>query len=393
MAAVRRVAAVASDPGSTNALAPVVRGLEAAGATAWIGTSGQAAAVWDGAGVRAPAARLADAIPVDAAEGLLRGQAPDVLLTGAGAFNRLEHTFRLAARGAGVPAVAILDDRGDYRERFGRPDRAGWMASTPGRICVMDEGTRDEMVRAGFDPAGLRVTGQPHLEQVERFFAGLSPEDVRRRREAAGLRADDRVIAFFSEQLAEALGPQGPAARAPQLDALASVIEALAGLTGGGARPLPLLVKPHPREDPEPLRRVLAEARGAGLHATLLEGGSGLDVVALADVVVGMLSMVLVEAGLGGKPTLSIQIGHPRVPRWWGGIESAIRVATSAEALREMLAEALGGTPLPGRPPTRFRGATEAVIGVLAEVLRSTCGARGASGGMPGAAPPALRGQ
>jgi hypothetical protein len=292
------------------------------------------------------------------------------LVTGAGGFNRIEHTFRLAARGLGVPSVAVLDDRGDYPQRFTRHGPDGLEHAVPDRICAPDEETRNEMIGAGYPPAVVCVTGQPHLEEIGEFFARLSPAELRRRRDAAGFQPDDCVVSFFSENLDEV--PEGrPSARRPsQLRTLAVLLDALAGLPASRRRGIRLLVKAHPREDPEPLRKALVPAEDAGVRARLVESADARDLIALSQVVVGVSSMVLLEAALAGKPVVSVQVGHPRIARWWGGLKDQMPVATSRQEVEQMLARALGGGLRPPQTSWRFRGATEAVIRVLEAATR-----------------------
>jgi hypothetical protein len=359
------VAAVACDPGGVNALAPVVRALEGLGTEVWIGTSDLAGDIWDAAGTKATPTRRRDDATLESAKSDLRDRArADLLLSGAGAFNQLEHTFRLAARHAGLPCVAILDDRGRYRERFGRVSPDGWVDSTPGRICIMDDETRDEMNAQGYDRAALCVTGQPHLEEVQRFFTSLSRGEIELRRKAAGVVPGEQVIAFFSEPLAEALeGDTSATAQLRALSYLGNVVQRVPRRPTGS---LHLVVKPHPREDPEPLRWSVRGLKHQDVRARI-EGGNSLDLIALADVVVGIFSMVLFEARLAGRPAISIQIGHDRTDRWWGGRDAGIHVATNPDDLKMMLADTLAERPAPPSR-SRFQGATERVIGVLASV-------------------------
>jgi hypothetical protein len=153
-------------------------------------------------------------------------------------------------------------------------------------------------------------------------------------------------------------------------------LEALGDLIGGKDEPVHLLVKPHPREAAEPLARSVAGFAAPRLSARLPEGGNALDLIAVADVVVGILSMVLLEASLAGKPVISVQVGHPRIDRWWGGCGQSVRVATSAEGLRGVLVDALRSRR-PGPPmPCRFQGATEVVLGALEDLLKERRGSR-----------------
>src|SRR5207244_1791661 len=116
-----RVMAVASDAGSARALLPVLHTLMARGATIGPALAGPAAEIF--------ATELGAIKPLPIGDDATEAQFTDAirhfgahaLVTGAGRYNNIEHTARLAARTVGIPAVAVLDYWYEYQARFHRP--------------------------------------------------------------------------------------------------------------------------------------------------------------------------------------------------------------------------------------------------------------------------------
>ena len=79
------------------------------------------------------------------------------------------------------------------------------------------------------------------------------------------------------------------------------------GLAAAPAEGLSLAVKPHPREPLERWRATAARLAGETGIAIELASQSAEDLLAAADGVIGMTTMVLLEAHLARVPVLSLQ--------------------------------------------------------------------------------------
>jgi hypothetical protein len=160
----------------------------------------------------------------------------------------------------------------------------------------MDDYAFADLREYGCPAERLVITGQPYLDSL---LAEVSAVDQQAVRQGIGIQPDDFVVVFASESLSGD-GRPGPNRDYTEFDGLRCVIGALSLLDG--LNPL-LLVKPHPTEDPKGLRRVI---EAAASRSMIIDHLSPREVIAIADVVVGMRSMMLVEAALAGRVTLSV---------------------------------------------------------------------------------------
>lgn len=307
----RKTLILARDPGAAGALAPVARRC----ASIIVGLE-HARSVFHAAGL--PMEVLSADDDAGTAARVLAALRPDVLLTGT---SRREAAPRdalwwVAARDAGIPSVALLDHWIGYAQKFITTTP---FDSTPDVIAVMDAYARDQLREAGCRDARLVVTGHP-------AFDALMTADVAGRataRERWHARANAPVLLFASEPIASDVG----ALRGyDETDALALLLRAL------GDAPFQLVIRPHPREHPASLQRVLDEhGRAARVEVTL----SGREAVAGADLVVGMTSVLLLEAAVTGRPVLSIQPGA-REP-WTDHFQTLVTTVESVESARAWL--------------------------------------------------------
>jgi hypothetical protein len=105
------------------------------------------------------------------------------------------------------------------------------------------------------------------------------------------------------------------------------------------------------------------------------QGGSGLELVFAADAVCGMTSMLLAEAAIARRPTLSIL---PRVSeRDWlpSLVQGTIAVATSRGALQDFM-QGLSGRAAPSVLPKIRTGAAERAADALVGMLSAAGAAK-----------------
>jgi hypothetical protein len=160
-------------------------------------------------------------------------------------------------------------------------------------------------LREGLPAEVLVVSGHPALGELK---SPVAPQREQLRREL-GAAANDRLVVFVSEPAEK---DQGADASSPDFrgytesQAVASLCEGLRA--AGGSWAVGLL--PHPREDVANLERIW-RANGAGLGGRVLAAGfmAASDLLAAANGVAGMTSILLYEAWLMGLPTLSLQPG------------------------------------------------------------------------------------
>jgi len=205
---------------------------------------------------------------------------------------------------AHVPSVAVLDFWSNYAARFA--DGAGQLAYQPDVIAVMDEHARDEAVADGLDPARLVVTGQPAFDDLAGCRARFDEGRRKAVREELGVRADELMVVFASQPFSLLYDPSH--ALYPGYDeqiVLRMLTEALDTISEKTGRGIVLIVRPHPREQPELLNRI----KGRAIRSMVTSEGDSREVVMAADLVTGMNTVLLVESCYLGCVAVSLQPG------------------------------------------------------------------------------------
>lgn len=302
-----RFAFAAHDPGGANALLAAAAGARARGDTVVCVAAGPAAAQW----------RAAGEVCLSTLEELLGGHrdAPFDLLVTATGFSDFEKNMWSRCRARGLASLAVIEAWSNFKPRFLAAD--GDLV-LPDAIAVVDEESRQALNGAPWRPVPVHVVGQPHLQRMA--------QDLRAAR-AARVRSGPPLVAFFSEPIDSDYGRERRGF--DQFEIAARLTAALA--RAGNGR---IAIKPHPREDAGAWRRWLDTLPAQGVAT--LDASDTSDLLIRADAVIGMTSMVLLEAALGGAPTLSLQVGrtetvHPI-------IERCLDVVTRAEDMDRALA-------------------------------------------------------
>lgn len=299
-----RVIAVAGDPGGAEAVAPVIQRLREEGVLSVDARAySHAQSVWANRGVEFAS------LPDQAANVVLDVDGLALVLT-ATSNNQVnwERRYILAAKSVDVASIAVLDFWTNYVDRFA--DAHGRLACLPDRIAVMDVRARDEMIAAGFPPSHLIVTGQPAFDDLAQTRAAFSDAQRSALRAHFGVSSHRRLVVFVSQPLRDLYGPaehphneMHPGYDENQvLLALWNSLERIGQTRGINTI---LLIRPHLREDAD----AFPELRGRFCEARISRDFAARDVVISADLVVGMTSVLLLEASLLGCVTASLQPG------------------------------------------------------------------------------------
>jgi hypothetical protein len=250
-----------------------------------------AAADWGRAILGADAERV---LNPDSAEARRALESSDVLLTGTSWPPTREIALWKEARRAGIPSVAVLDYWSNYRARFLHGRRPVW----PERIAVMDTVAAAQARAEGVPAERLVVTGQPYLEQRWREL------EARR-----WPKADLRHVAYLSQPLSARPGRRRVAF--DEFAGLRLLARSLDALNARGEAPWTLLIRPHPKDD---RARLAATARRVCRRTTwtLEKSGAPPDATLhAAGMLVGLDTMLLVEAELAGKPVVRLTKSSP----------------------------------------------------------------------------------
>lgn len=214
---------------------------------------------------------------------------PDLLVVGTSAGMSLEKRATVMARARGIPVIAILDFWSNYILRFSDPGTTN-LAYLPDAILVMDQQCKRELIREGFDPKRIIVTGSPAFERFGK---------ARRR--------NGKAIVFFSQPFSELrVQDSGMDVGYDEVQVFGDIVAAVEELE----IEQPIIVKHHPRT----VRRdVFASIiKTSSLPIQEDHESSVSDLIDQAALVIGMNTVALFEAALAGAPVLSYQPGLNR---------------------------------------------------------------------------------
>lgn len=269
MATATKVTAAAHDPGAANAVAASVLRLRLEGVEVEAYAKGPAVQVFK---------RFAIS-PVGVASNewnILEQTDCNVLLTGTSWAGSFECELFRWAKTKGIPSVAVLDYWSNYRQRFLHQEQL----VLPDRVTALDEASVSDMLSAGLPATQIVVTGQPYFSWLiaNRLNLSIAPGPVKK-------------LLFVSQP-----GQNEVAALRLLLQAL-DVMPPLERFT----------IRFHPRQ--QTCAQSLKILEESGLPFSVDEENDPLSSVSRHDCVIGITTVLLVEAALIGVPAGSLVIG------------------------------------------------------------------------------------
>ncbi len=244
------------------------------------------------------------------------------------------------ARARKLPTLGLVDSiaNAPFRFRGRTSDPLQWC---PDRIAVPDLATRDEFTSLGLSVDRIVVTGHPHWDDVREFNNERSASRRRLIRDALPHCDNNRQVIVFAAETSAGFDPaqfrispdytiKGSGRNTGRteivLDELLSALRSMRKRTY-------LILRLHPKNVRSDFEEHACE------FDYISEKEAPLDVLAASDAVVGMTSMLLIEAALMGKPTLSI-VPRPGEARWLPTVAAGTTpcAASRADVEREIAA-------------------------------------------------------
>lgn len=325
----------AEDPGAANFIAPLASACRERGFTCSVLAGGAAAKTFSESGILFEAHSALS--PVEEA---LERYSPRTVVVGTSENPRSPGLPLVeAARRARIPSVGAVDAFMNAAYRF-RGETEDALAFAPDDLLVPDRWTKEEFVSIGYSKHHVCICGHPHYDFVrgraqtleamgkEKLRASLFPEDARH-----------RVIALFAAETSTGLNPdqffrsndytlRGRGGSPKRTDIVLE--EFLDALPGGRERPY-LVLRLHPKNEPEEFRPYLSEFDQVSREEPALE------MVFASDCVFGITTMLLLEATLMEKPTFSIVPRHVE-KEWLPSVRAGLtRSACTREEIRDLL--------------------------------------------------------
>jgi hypothetical protein len=243
------------------------------------------------------------------AKEILQSRNPRILLVGTS-----ENTDSLGlsliqeARSMGIETVGVIDAFSNAEYRFrGNTDNA--LAYAPNWLIVADSWTWDAYAKLGFSEEKIAVCGHPHYEYVLHMADVLSNQNLleMRKRLFPGIKNGQKIVVFLTE-VSTGLNPaqyqysddytlHGSGKHQDRTKiCLEEFLEAVKCLD---SKPY-IVLRLHPKDFIGNYREYQDECD------YISAGGSPLELIFAADLIAGMTSMLLLEAALMRRPTLSI---------------------------------------------------------------------------------------
>lgn len=312
-----RITFAAHDPGAARMICAAVDLVRDRGHDVGFAGAGPALDIW-----REQGETVIDLDPDDSRSIAEIAAETDLLVTGTG-FGSYDRKLWKTFGEEGVKTLAVIDSWTNLRKRFA-DGPAGGTFIYPDRIAVIDRWSYDQLMADEGVPVPVYVVGHPHLQ--------ISTSTIRRRR---GQRAEnpEKTLVFFSEPIREDY--PGDTRGFDQFVAIAGLLSHLSL-----NEPVNVLIKLHPRENMATWNDKLAGIAIPDRVRVSITGEPVEDLLVKADGVMGMTTMVLLEAALAAIPVLSYQPN--RKTNVFPIIDQTATVVTDARALRGKLTKVFG---------------------------------------------------
>jgi hypothetical protein len=215
-----------------------------------------------------------------------------------------------AARAAGIPSHAVMDQRVNLRTRF---IDANGSVVYPDWIYVSDDAFAEALVELEVPRQRVRLIGSVHLDRARRIFAAMTAAQIAEIRQAWNVGAERRLVLFISE-CGKEMAAAGRPAIYDELEELRKFIAAIETHAASAGSALPanqttIVIRPHPRDRMGKYEEFVG-SRPSGLVVACSSLADSERAIAAADLVVGMNSSLLHRASLLGCRTCSLT-DHP----------------------------------------------------------------------------------
>lgn len=334
-----RVLIFVEDPGAVNFLAELPKELLGRGISSSLIAEGHAKAQLHN--------RKIDYISIESDQSIVEvisNVNPKVLVVGTSE-NKKSIAFDLIDQSSknGIVSIAAVDMAVNAERRF-RGESNEPFHHKPDFIAVPDEVTRTTFESLGFPSNKIIECGHPHYDYVlekSRLFEMENKREIRKRL-FPEIDPDKFFVVFLSQptsQLEKSLMERSPeyslSGWNKSVKRTDIVLEELIDSMTNNRDGVQFGVRLHPKNVKEEFSKYLSYLD------FLSEGGDSLELLHACDLIIGMSTMLLFEAALMGKRTLSVLPRNCEKDWMPAGASQKIPIAVTRQELNEKLQEAV----------------------------------------------------
>ncbi len=308
------------DPGGTNVLIPIIRNVkDQCNINVWAKDS--AVSIYRN--------REIDFVNIEekikdcnreSLKDLLKENKPELVITGTCVTDFFERNLWMAARELGIQSVAILDSWCNYGLRFSEYTFKDCNLYRPGnepiyypdRIFVMDDYTKSQMEKEGINPDWIDVVGQPFLQSLRELYKSVGKTEINKYKKRVLGDDKKKVIVFVSDHLSDSFVPSGIEYWGYDEQAIFECLYEAINKCNFKKEKYAIIIRPHPKEKKGKWDNIVKIYHTKGLQIEIDDATTEELVIASSDIVVGMWSIMLIEAVLAEKRILSVQVGAKR---------------------------------------------------------------------------------
>lgn len=227
---------------------------------------------------------------------------PRLIITGTAAQHNIEKMMWKIAKEEGIDTIAIIDQWVNYKIRFSDKtvvnlDEEYSIKYLPTKIFIMDEMSKQELINIGFKEEVIDVVGHPYFQYI---YENMKINVVKKKQ-------DFRIL-FCSEPISKTYKDNNMFWGYNEKTILLNILEALNEID---MRDISLVIRKHPKEDSEFHEKIIT-SYSQKFSIELDEESNSIESILKSDIVIGMSSMILLEAIVLGKNVISVQIGLKR---------------------------------------------------------------------------------
>ena len=266
---------------------------------------------------------------------------PLVVITGTSLGNSLDKELVIWAKQKGIPSISIIEHWSWYRRRF----ELNGKLILPDFIFVNDQIAYTDAINEGLPEEKLLIAGNPVLEALYRT-GDQHPVNKGRLLKEYNLPVK-RIIVFVSEELASEFNT---------VDDEFMVLKEIIQLLDPSDQ---LVIKLHPEELEDKYHDFI------GSNVSVLRSIDVYSLNILADVIIGMASMLLLELAMLRNDVISFR---PNARKQFIGKRLS---ATINVCLQENLADVLKNTQcVDGHFRGRFKGSSKKIVSLVKGIMK-----------------------